>query len=123
MPYPVVPVVPSRAFEGERDKKINLFTPEKGVRQSRVKSGAAAKLNMVHNNRPKKEFIKADLSADLTTMKTFWEDYYDGSTLVQVTHPYTGETMIGYIDSGLKERWDWQNLVSFSWVFQQEPNL
>jgi len=116
MPIPVVPVVPSRALKGKRTKKILLFVADDGSRESRIKLGKKRSLEMVHNNRPKKEFL---LTADLTTMEPFWTQYYDGVTLVQVTHPFTGEVMTGWIDSDLNEQWDAMNLVSFSWQFQE----
>jgi hypothetical protein len=116
MPTPVVPVIPSRALKGKRTKKILLYVADDGSRESRIKRGKKRSLEMVHNRRPKKEFL---LTADLTTMEPFWDAHYDGVTIVQVTHPYTGEVMTGFIDSDLEEQWDATNLVSFSWQFQE----
>jgi len=116
MPTPVVPVAPDRGLNVERQKTILLFTADDGSRESRVKRTQKLRMEMVYNNHQKKDFL---LTANLATMQPFWNAYYDGATIVQCTHPYTGEVLTGWIDSNLKEKWDMQNLVSFSWIFQE----
>ena len=116
MPTPVVPVTPDRGLNVTREKKILLFQADDGTRESRIKRGKKLRMEMVHNNHKKSEF---QIAGNLATMEPFWATYYDGVTIVQCTHPFTGEVLTGYIDSDLKEKWDAMNLVSFSWIFQE----
>ena len=106
MPSPELPVVPSRGYEITTNKKVLVFEPDSGDRQTRVKRGSKRTFNFTCNNRPKSE---------LDSMRTFWEANYPG-VKVAITHPGTGATSDYWIDSELKEKWDLQNLVSFSFV-------
>lgn len=106
MPSPELPVVPSRGYEITTSKKVLLFEPDAGDRQTRVKRAAKRTFNFTCNNRKKSE---------LDAMRTFWNTNYP-SVKVNITHPGTGESADYWLDSELKEQWHLQNLVSFSFV-------
>ena len=106
MPSPALPVQPSRGFEITNTKKVLVFDPDVGDRQTRVKSGRKRKFEFVCDNRKKSEY---------DSMSAFWDANYPG-VKVSITHPYTSVTADYWLDSDLKEKWSLTNLVSFSFV-------
>jgi hypothetical protein len=109
MPPPVIPVVPSYGYEVERAKKVLLFEPDDGDRQTVTKGPTKQTFNFTTTPRPRAEF---------TALLAFWEANYPG-TQVSFTHPGTGVASLWWIDSPLKEQWHRYNLVSYSFVLKE----
>jgi hypothetical protein len=105
----VVPVVPSKGFEVETKKKVLLFEPDDGDRQTRTKGAKKKTWQFTTGNRKKSEFLE---------LETFWNDNYPGGK-VYFTHPYTSVESLYWIDSNLKEQWAFLNLVSYSFVLTE----
>lgn len=105
----VVPFVPSKGFEIETKKKVLLFEPDVGDRQTRTKGTKKKTWQFTTANRKKSEFL---------ALETFWNDNYPGKK-VYFTHPYTGVESLYWIDSNLKEQWAFLNLVSYSFVLTE----
>lgn len=105
----VVPQGPSWEFTVVSKKKVLLFEPEVGDRQTRTKRGKKRTFEVTTNRRKKVHWAE---------MEAFWDAEYPGNK-VYLTHPGSGFEMLGWIDSDLKEQWHRTNLVSFSFVFQE----
>lgn len=105
----IVPFVPSRPLEVETKKKVLLFEPEIGDRQTSTKGAKKKTWQFTTANRRKVEFLE---------LETFWDDNYPGGK-VYFTHPYTSVESLYWIDSNLKEQWAFNNLVAYSFVLTE----
>lgn len=102
----VVPFNPSKGYQVTNKKKVLLFVPDDGPRQTSTKGPSKRTFEFVCNVRQKAEFLE---------MFAFWDWNYPGQT-VYLTHPGTGIESLYWIDSDLKEQWDFTNLMGYSFV-------
>lgn len=101
----VVPFAPSRDYEPLEDKKVLVFIPDSGPRQTRTKGDNGA-FPFIRNVAQKAEFDE---------MLAFWKAHYPGKQ-VYFTNPFEGVEELWWIDSGLKRKWSAVNLVSYSFM-------
>lgn len=105
----VVPTVPSWGFEVENQKKVLLFEPDDGDRQTVTKGPNRPSFSFTTQPRPRVEFFE---------LLDFWDAHYPGKK-VYFTHPGTLVEDLWWIDSDLKEQWQRHNLVQFSFVLKR----
>jgi hypothetical protein len=105
----VVPFNPSKGYQVTNTKKVLVFDADDGGRQTRAKVGNKRSFNFTANVRQAAEFAE---------LQPFWDAHYPGKK-VYFTHPGTGVESLYWIDSDLKEQWDFSNLMGYSFVLKE----
>ena len=103
----VVPFMPSWEFEPEDDKKVLVFDPDVGDRQTRTK-GTKSTFPFVRNNCQK---------AELDEMRAFHAAHYPGKKVY--FQPPDDSDSLWWIDSGFKMKRTRTNLASYSFVLRK----
>jgi phage-related protein len=105
----VFPAAPSWTYSAEQDKKVLVFRPESGPRQTRAKRAKSRRFDLTANHRSRAEYLKVE---------SFWDAHYPNKNFY-FTHPDLKTTLLVFFDAKLKEEWVGENLVNWSTVIEQ----
>lgn len=101
--------VPSYTYPVKRKKKVLLFQPESGPRQTITKQGKKLTFEVGANNRP---------AAERAAVEAFWDAHYPNKQFY-FSHPNTAVEGTYVIDSDMNEEWSRVALTAWSMVLQE----